>query len=149
MSTLNLLSDVEYVSMRSNVVYERDSGSYLVVKTKESVYMVLCFYMCRFSGLQMCDILLNHIPFRYVDAIIRLSLVHIKTVSLPSHHFGCIAGMFKDKAFQVKSAVDKRGRKVKSGRAKEDMRKYYRLHNEEVGPHLSCRMFVVYGIDIC
>lgn len=40
--------------------------------------------------------------------------------------------MFKDKAFQVKSAVDKRGRKVGKKKQKEDISKYYRLENEEV-----------------
>jgi hypothetical protein len=39
--------------------------------------------------------------------------------------------MFKDDAFQVRSTVDKRGRKVKGGRKNEDMRRYYRLQGEE------------------
>ena len=40
--------------------------------------------------------------------------------------------MFKDPAFEVKSAVDKRGRKIGKQIQKEDLRKYYRLQNEEV-----------------
>ena len=40
--------------------------------------------------------------------------------------------MFKDKAFQASVAVDKRGRKVPKTKRKEDMRKYYRLQDEEV-----------------
>lgn len=43
----------------------------------------------------------------------------------------CQAGMFKDEAFQVRSTVDKRGRKVKGGKKNEDMRRYYRLKGEE------------------
>ena len=42
--------------------------------------------------------------------------------------------MFKDKSFEVRSAVDKRGRQLGRGRKNEDMRKYYRLANEEVLP---------------
>ncbi|PRW59387.1 Pre-rRNA-processing esf1 [Chlorella sorokiniana] len=41
------------------------------------------------------------------------------------------AGMFKEDAFQVRAAVDKRGRKVKGSRKNEDMRRYYRLKGEE------------------
>ena len=40
--------------------------------------------------------------------------------------------MFKDEAFQVRSAVDKRGRKIAKAKQKEDMRKYYRLPGSEV-----------------
>ena len=43
-----------------------------------------------------------------------------------------MTGMFKDPAFEVKSAVDKRGRKLGKQIQKEDLRKYYRLQNEEV-----------------
>ncbi|EFN57460.1 hypothetical protein CHLNCDRAFT_57252 [Chlorella variabilis] len=39
--------------------------------------------------------------------------------------------MFKDDAFQVRSTVDKRGRKVKGSKKNEDMRRYYRLQGEE------------------
>lgn len=52
-----------------------------------------------------------------------------------------IADMFKDKAFQVRSTVDKRGRKIGKKKQKEDMRKYYRLPGTEVTSHLAtcCR----------
>lgn len=45
-------------------------------------------------------------------------------------------GMFKDKAFQVRSAVDKRGRKIGKAKNREDMRKYYRIADEQVSAHL-------------
>jgi len=41
-------------------------------------------------------------------------------------------GMFKDKDFQVKSAVDKRGRNLGKRKQKEDMQKYYRIPKSEV-----------------
>ena len=40
--------------------------------------------------------------------------------------------IFKDKAFQVRSAVDKRGRKIAKAKQKEDMRKYYKIQGDEV-----------------
>ncbi|GAB4817011.1 hypothetical protein N2152v2_004057 [Parachlorella kessleri] len=40
------------------------------------------------------------------------------------------SGMFKDPSFQVKSVVDKRGRKTWGGKKNENMRRYYRLRDE-------------------
>lgn len=47
------------------------------------------------------------------------------------HVLNACAGMFEDVAFQSRVAVDKRGRKLGKYKHKEDMRKYYRLQNEE------------------
>ena len=58
-------------------------------------------------------------------------------------------GMFKDKAFQVKSAVDKRGRKIRKDRSKEDMRKYYRIQQEEVCAILICQTGSTAMNDVC
>ncbi|KAG2482679.1 hypothetical protein HYH03_018414 [Edaphochlamys debaryana] len=41
------------------------------------------------------------------------------------------AGMFQDPEFQTRSAVDKRGRQVESKRRNEDLRRYYRLKDED------------------
>ncbi|KAK9828879.1 hypothetical protein WJX72_002532 [[Myrmecia] bisecta] len=41
------------------------------------------------------------------------------------------AGMFNDPSFQVRSSVDKRGRKVGKAKKNEDMRKFYRLRDED------------------
>ncbi|GAX82620.1 hypothetical protein CEUSTIGMA_g10046.t1 [Chlamydomonas eustigma] len=40
------------------------------------------------------------------------------------------SGMFSDPEFQSKSAVDKRGRKVKQGKRSEDLKRYYHLKDE-------------------
>jgi hypothetical protein len=39
--------------------------------------------------------------------------------------------MFNDPDFQVRSSVDKRGRKVESKKRSEDLRRFYRLKDEE------------------
>ncbi len=49
----------------------------------------------------------------------------LKDQALPS-------GMFEDKDFQFKSAVDKRGRSLGKRKQREDMQKYYRLPKLEV-----------------
>ena len=41
------------------------------------------------------------------------------------------AGMFKDPSFQVRTRVDKRGRRVAGGQKNENLRRYYRLKDEE------------------
>lgn len=40
------------------------------------------------------------------------------------------AGMFNDPAFEVRTSLDKRGRKLKSSKPNQDMRRYYRLKDE-------------------
>ena len=60
--------------------------------------------------------------------------IHIQTrmpALIPPHPTPPHPGMFNDPTFQVGVTVDKRGRKIKSQKRAEDMRRYYHLKDED------------------